>query len=69
MTCRSDGYPARVHGYVPKYDVKWVVSGFVPHTCVIPSMLLEHQNLTSTLVAQLLFSEIVQKKAMPVKVL
>lgn len=67
MTCRSPGCPARVHGYVPKYDVKWVVSDLVPHSCVIPRMLADHKNLTSSLVAQLLFNEIVQKKAMPVK--
>jgi hypothetical protein len=67
MTCINEGCPARVHGYVPKYDVIWVVSDVVPHTCVLKSVLTDHPNLTSTLVAQLLYSEIVEKKDMVVK--
>jgi len=58
---------ARVHGYVPKYYMKWMLSYLVPHTCVIPNLLLDHRNLTSTLVVQLLYNEIVEKKAMEVK--
>jgi hypothetical protein len=64
MTCTNDGCPARVHGYVPKYVVNWVVSDIMPHTCVIPNLLLDRPNLTSALVAQLLYNRIVDKKAM-----
>ena len=56
-----------MHGHVPKYDVNWKVTKVVPHTCIIPNMRQDHPNLTSTLIARLLFSEIVQKKDMEAK--
>ena len=67
MSCIDIGCPARVHGHVPKYDVVWVVTDVVPHTCEISSMVNDHPNLTSTLIARLLFSEIVEKKDMVAK--
>ena len=66
VVCSDDSCPARVHGHRPKWDTKWTVSDFVPHTCVIENMLLDHQNLTSTLLARLLYTEIVETKAMEV---
>jgi hypothetical protein len=50
MTCTNDGCPARVHGYVPKYVVNWVARDIMPHTCVIPNLLLDRRNLTLALV-------------------
>jgi hypothetical protein len=47
-----------------KYVMNWVVSDIMPHTCVIPNLLLDRPNLTSALVAQLLYNGIVEKKAM-----
>ena len=67
MTCVDIGCPVRVHAYVPEYDVVWKVSDVVPHTCEILSTLSDHPNLTSTLIARLLFSEIVEKKDMVAK--
>ena len=64
MSCTNIDCPARVHAHVPKYDVLWVVSDFEPHTCEISSTVTDHPNLSSTLIARLLFSEIVQKKDM-----
>ena len=65
--CVAEGCQCKVHAYVPKYEVNWVVSDIVPHTCVRSNVLTEHDNLTSTLIAQLLFSDIVEKKDMEVK--
>jgi len=67
MSCVDIGCPSRVHGHLPKYDVVWVVTDVVPHTCEINSLLTDHPNLTSTLIARLLFSEIVSKKDMEAK--
>ena len=67
MVCRNQGCPARVHGYLPKYDTSWVISDLVSHNCVIPCIPQDHPNLTSTVIARLLYSEIVECKAMEVK--
>jgi len=67
MTCVEEGCPARVHGHVPKYDINWVVTSVVGHTCVLKNMRQDHPNLTSTLIARLLFNEIIKKKDMEVK--
>ena len=65
LSCVEIGCPRRVHGYVSKYDVNWVVSTVVAHTCIRENMLKEHPNLTSTLIVCLLFSEIVKTKDFP----
>ena len=39
LLCVEDGFPGKVHGHVPKYDVHWVVSDVVPHTCVRQNLL------------------------------
>ena len=67
MECKQRDCPARVHGYLPKYDTNWVVSDLVLHTCVISSIPQDHRNLSSTLLARLLYTEIVESKAMEVK--
>ncbi|KAK1692103.1 hypothetical protein QYE76_008800 [Lolium multiflorum] len=67
VVCSNARCPSRVHGYRPKYDTTWIVSGFEPHTCVLKSMLEDHRNLTSTLLARLFYNEIVENTAMGVK--
>ena len=67
MECSRIDCPGRVHAYVPKYDTNWVVSDMVMHTCRIPSILQDHRNLSSTLIARLFYTEIVESKAMEVK--
>ena len=57
----------RVHGYLPKYGTSWVISDLVHHTCVISSIPQDHGNLSSTLIARLLYIVIVEGKAMEVK--
>ena len=67
VKCVETGCPAKVHGHVPKYNIHWVVSSVVPHNCVRKNLLVRHPNLTSTLIAQLMYTEIVEKKDMEAK--
>jgi len=63
----KDSCSARVHGYLRKNDTFWVVSDHVQHTCIIRNQLVDHKNLSSTLVARLFHTQIVEGKAMEVK--
>ena len=67
QSCISNRCAARVHAYVSKYEVFWLVSDVVPHTCKLRKMLKDHANLSSTRIADLMYSEIVEKKDMVVK--
>nr|XP_051214081.1 uncharacterized protein LOC127331894 [Lolium perenne] len=67
VVCSDARCPSRVHGYCSKYDTTWIVSDFVPHTCVLKSMLKDHRNLTSTPLARLFYKEIVENTMMGVK--
>jgi hypothetical protein len=69
VECSNDRCPARVHGYLRKNDIFWVVSDHVQHTCVIMNQLLDHKNLSFTLIARLFYTQIVEDKAMEVKVI
>ena len=66
LVCEEAGCPARVHAHVPRYDTNWKVTDVVMHTCTLESVLQDHRNLTSTLLARLLYTEIVEGKAMGV---
>ena len=67
VKCVETGCPGKVHGHVPKYDIHWVVTIVVPHNCVRKNLLVKHPNLTSSLIAQLMYTEIVEKKDMEAK--
>src|SRR4051812_32236287 len=67
MVCTNMECPSRVHAYLPKYDTSWVISDLVHHTCVIPSIPQDLGNLSSTLIARLFYTEIVECKVMEVK--
>jgi hypothetical protein len=67
MVCTDHRCPARVHGYLPKNEIYWVVSDVVNHTCVLESVPQTHHNLSSTLIARFLYTEIVESKSMEVK--
>jgi hypothetical protein len=53
VVCSDDNCPSRVHMYCPKWDTKRIMIDFVLHTSVIQNMLLDHRNLTSTLLARI----------------
>ena len=59
VKCVKSGCPRKVHGHVPKWNIHWVVTDVVPHNCVRKHLLVNHPNLTSTLIAQLMYTEIV----------
>ena len=59
MECANINCPGRVHGYLPKNGYNWRISDFIPHSCRIENVPKEHFNLSSTLIARLLYSEIV----------
>ena len=66
MECETITCPGRVHGHLPKNGYSWRISDFVPHSCRIENIPAEHRNLSSTLIARLLYSEIVACAAMEV---
>ena len=67
MECMDINCPGRVHGYQPKWDTTWLVSDVVNHTCRITSVPQEHRNLSSPLLARLLYTELVECEAMRIK--
>src|SRR5664279_3681626 len=67
MECENIHCPDRVHGYLPMYGTSWRIRDLVHHTCVIPSVPVDHRNISSTLIARLLYSEIVESTSMEVK--
>uniref|UniRef100_A0A453MBW1 Uncharacterized protein n=1 Tax=Aegilops tauschii subsp. strangulata TaxID=200361 RepID=A0A453MBW1_AEGTS len=56
MKCVETGCPGKVHGHVPKYHIHWVVTDVFPHNYVRKNLLVNHPNLTSTLIAQLMYT-------------
>src|SRR4051794_15418049 len=67
MVCIDTNCPSRVHAHVPKWDVIWVVSDVVNHTCELKKIPEDHRNLTSPLLARLLYSELVETQATRLK--
>jgi hypothetical protein len=64
----QDSCPTRVHGYLCKNDTFWMVTDHVQHTCVIMNQLLDHKNLSSTMIARLFYTQLIVKgKVMEVK--
>jgi hypothetical protein len=67
VKCEAPECSWHLHAHVPKYETYWVVSKLEPHTCIRSNVLQHHRNLTSTMIASLMFGEIVQKKDMEAK--
>ncbi|KAK1610578.1 hypothetical protein QYE76_034251 [Lolium multiflorum] len=63
MECVDINCPGRVHGYVPMYETTWHVSDFVAHSCELSSIHNDHCNMSSNLIARLLYTEIVEGHA------
>src|SRR3954466_4112876 len=66
MECVDINCPGRVHAYVPAYDTTWLVSDYVQHTCKLHNVPKDHLNLSSTLLARLLYTDLVECKALTV---
>ena len=67
LVCEATGCQCTVHAHVPKYEFTWIVTNVVPHSCVRSNVLAQHRNLTSNLIVNLMYSEIVEKKDMEAK--
>jgi hypothetical protein len=55
MECIEINCSERVHGYLT-----WIVSDLVQHTYLIPCIGQNHQNLSSNVIARLLYTKIVE---------
>src|SRR4051812_38631179 len=66
MECSEVGCPARVHALVRMCETIWEVTDVQEHTCETEHIMTDHRNLTSTIIAKLMFSEIVKNKDMVV---
>ena len=66
---KSEIFDDGMRGHLPKNGYSWRISDFVPHSCRIENIPAEHRNLSSTLIARLLYSEIVSCAAMEVSAL
>ena len=69
MECEDINCPGRVHAHLPRNGYYWKISDFAPHSCVIDNVPEDHRNLSSTLIARLLYNEIVSCASMEVSAL
>ena len=67
VVCTDPTCGSYVHASVGKYEVQWTVRTVVPHTCVRDGVLEAHRNLSSSLVASLLYREIVENVTIEAK--
>ena len=62
VKCRTPGCSFYVHAYKPKHVTHWVASRVVEHNCKLENVGRKHRNLTTALVVNELFIEIIQKQ-------
>ena len=60
--CKKPGCEFRVHAYKPKYEMHWIASVMVEHSCHLDGVLTKHRNLTASLIASVMLNEIVEKR-------
>ena len=53
-----------VHAYKPKNEIHWIASIVQNHSCTLENLGKRHRNLTASLIANVLYSEIVEKRDM-----
>jgi len=64
LKCRATGCTFYVHAYVPKNEIHWVASIMLNHSCTLQNLGKRHRNLTASLIANELYSEIIEKRDM-----
>jgi len=64
LKCRATGCTFYVHAYVPKNEIHWVASIMLNHSCTLQNLGKMHCNLTASLIANELYSEIIEKRDM-----
>ena len=61
VKCRQPGCTFYVQAYKPKNEVHWIASIVQNHSCTLENLGKRHRNLTVSLIANVLYSEIVEK--------
>ena len=64
VKCRATGCTFYVHARVPKNEIHWVASIVQNHSCMLQNLGKRHRNLTASLIANELYSEIIEKRDM-----
>src|SRR5438105_6270893 len=60
--CNKSGCQFRVYAHKPKYETCWEASIVVNHSCQLEGVLTKHRNLTASLIASVMFNEIIEKR-------
>lgn len=64
VKCRAPECNFYVHAYKPKYEMYWIASIVKNHSCTLQNLGKRHRNLTANLIANELYSEIIEKRDM-----
>ncbi|CAN6290558.1 unnamed protein product [Urochloa humidicola] len=64
VKCRDPECNFYVNAYKPKYELYWIASIVRNHTCTLQNLGNRHRNLTANLIANELYSEIIEKRDM-----
>ena len=64
VKCRQPRCTFDVHAYKPKNEIHWIASIVQNHSCTLENLGKRHRNLTVSLIANVLYSEIVEKRDM-----
>ena len=64
VKCRITGCTFYVRAHVPKNEIHWVASIVQNHSCTLQNLGKRHRNLTASLIANELYSEIIEKRDM-----
>lgn len=62
VKCRTPNCTFYVHALKPKYEMHWIASNVVQHSCQLQNLGRKHRNLTASLVASDMYSEIINKR-------
>ena len=64
VKCRAPGCTFYVRAFVPKNELHWIASIVQGHSCTLQNSSSKYRNLTASLIANDLYSEIIGKKDM-----
>ncbi|KAL6853428.1 hypothetical protein ACP4OV_019457 [Aristida adscensionis] len=64
VKCKTAGCQFRIHASKGKYQSFWKVAKVNEHSCRLENVVTKHRNLTSGLIANIMFNEIIEKRDM-----
>jgi hypothetical protein len=64
VKCRAPGCAFYVHAYKPKNEIPWIASIMQNHSYTLQNLGRRHRNLTASLVANELYSDLIKKRDM-----